>query len=252
MEPLAELDAAMATAWPPAVSTAIEGWLFRFTSGVTQRANSVLACGTPQNLAGTVDEAERFYLSRNLQPRFLVSEASSPAALPEFLVGRGYSPSNATWLLLANVVDVLALLSETDEGSTSVAAELTNEWFDAYWEVESERKGAMAASILRNVLLRPEAPTKFVVAKKAQRVQSVGQIVVDRGLACAQCLATLGWARRQGSANAVLRRLAIEAEIADATKIFAAVEETNEASLGLFDRAGFERSHQYRYYTGPH
>ncbi|MGH9113708.1 MAG: hypothetical protein ACRDZN_15630 [Acidimicrobiales bacterium] len=46
------VDELMANAWPPQVVESVGSWRYRWASGVTRRANSVLAIGE----AGDVDE----------------------------------------------------------------------------------------------------------------------------------------------------------------------------------------------------
>ena len=243
----------MASAWPAARVADEHGWRFRFTEGVTRRANSVLAVGEPDDLAGAIEAAERFYADLEAPPVFYISEASAPVGLSEALEARGYTSSATTWILWSETADVLAATADAPELTLEVAGHAGDAWFDTYWLVEATRRDSAAeAAVLREVLLRPDAPAVFVTARDpAAEVVSmaVGQAVLQDRWACVQCLATRPEARRRGAGTAILSRLAGEADRAGADRMFAAVMADNPASLGLFERASFRRSHRYSYFS---
>jgi N-acetylglutamate synthase len=244
----ADLDELMAAAWPASMSETHDGWVFRFTHGVTRRANSVLVRGEPSDLHGAVFAAERFYEQREARPVFLVSDASAPVSVMEHLVRRGYHAEADTWILHGDSTTVAAKQIEGREWNVHVSEEPGDQWLDAYWSVEAGRKSASDRSIVRDVLLRPAAPSVFVGVGNDDGVVSVGQAVLQGGWACLQCLATSPAGRRQGAGSRVVRQLAAEAADRGATGVFAAVMASNAASLSLFERLALHKSHQYRYF----
>ena len=254
MKRLAELDLLMASAWPAAQVAREAGWQFRFTEGVTRRANSVLAVGQPDDLEAAIDAAERFYAGLGAPPVFYVSEASSPESLADALTIREYTSSATTWILWSETDTVIAATSAIHGWPLDTSSEVGDAWFDTYWGVEAARRfSAAKAAVLRSVLLQPQAPAIFVSARDPERqtgvALAVGQAVIQDRWACVQCLATRPEVRRRGAATAVLSRLAAEAGRAGAERIFAAVMADNPASLRLFERASFRRSHRYRYFS---
>ena len=250
MDRRGELDLLMAAAWPPLLVQQCDGWLFRSTSGVSRRANSVLVVGQPDDMAATVAAAESFYRTLGTEALFLVSDALVPSAVPRYLQGCGFGPSSNTWMLYATTTEVLSAVPATDQWAVRVSPEPTDAWFDTYWVVESTRKpGASAEVVTRNVLLKPDSPAVFVSLSDGDDVLAVGQIVIRHGWACTQCLVTVPTARGQGAAAQILRHLAREAEACGVTRMFAAVMADNEASLSLCRATSFRRSHRYSYYS---
>lgn len=245
--PVAEIDIVMAAAWPPTVVEEHDGWQLRYTAGITRRANSVLAIGTPVDLPGAVERAEAFYRRRDAEPVFLVSDASTPEEVQAFLADAGYRGSATTWMLTAPVTAVTAALPGDDRWQIEVSSRPTDDWFGVYWEVESPRHSREDAHILRTQLMAPDAWCRFVSVRDEDQVVAVGEVVVSDGWGCVQCLATASASRRQGAGSAALRALASEGDGAEAPRVFAAVIADNRASLGLCQRAGFRPSHQYRY-----
>ena len=111
------------------------------------------------------------------------------------------------------------------------------------------RGGPAAEQVLRDVLLRPESPSRFITVGEQRSVLAVGQVVVVGEIACVQCLATVPAGRRRGAGTAVVAALTREAASIGATRVFAAVMPDNDPSLGLFGRLGYAQSHTYRYLT---
>jgi ribosomal protein S18 acetylase RimI-like enzyme len=249
MEDPGELDTLMADAWPAAVVENHGGWLLRYTHGVSRRANSVLAIGSPGSLVEAVEAAEAFYEQRETTPMFQISEASTPAPLADLLTSRGYESSAKTWMMWTTAAGVTSGSPDTDLWQLETTAEPSADWFDTYWSTESDwHRSELEATIIREVLLRPRSPSLFVSARDADgTVAAVGQAVLSKGWACVQCLATRREARRRGAARAVVRRLAADSARAGTERMFAAVMAENTASLDLFRGASYQRSHTYSY-----
>lgn len=81
MQGAALLDELMANAWRPLTEEVRGGWRFRWTQGVTRRANSVLAIGTAEPAEDLVAHAEDFYGQRDATTLVQVTTASAPRGL---------------------------------------------------------------------------------------------------------------------------------------------------------------------------
>jgi ribosomal protein S18 acetylase RimI-like enzyme len=251
MPELAVLDELMANAWPPEVVLWSNGWRLRWASGVTRRANSALVAGGGEHFDDCILAAEAFYRSRGATPTFHVTAASAPPELVRFLLSRGYEPSARTFVEHAFVERVIA---RTGAGAWSVDAtpRANDAWFDAYWEVESLRgRDHGDAVVCRQVLLRPSLPAVHVAVSEGSEVRAVGQIVIERGWAGVQCMATGVAHRRRGAASAVLHHLAREAAMRGTDRMYLAVMADNTAARRLYDAAGFMLSHEYSYFSSP-
>ena len=241
------LDQVIASAWPARHVENVDGWSCRLTDGVTRRANSVRVVGAPADLESAVNLVEAFYQRAQRPPVFLVSDRSAPSEVATALLARGYV-STATTSVLKSTVPA----GETPSRHlhVEVESEPTDRWFDAYMaaEVGGRSEGDVAA--LRDVLLRPSHPTSFVsVAGHDGAIASVGQVVVVDGWANIQCLATMPGLRRQGAGRAVVDALMAQGVLLGAEGFVAAVLADNAASLGLFEKLGFEHSHSYSYFV---
>lgn len=200
-----------------------------------------------------MERAELFYSDRKAPTQFQVSD-SSGVVLSNALTERGYRAKDETIVLWAE----LERLAGPEAGlhtawSMTADDRCGDAWFEVYATVDGGRhRSPDARTILRRVLLAPSLPTRFVAAVDSRgALSAVGQVVVDGGTACGQCLATAPEARRQGAGAAVLAALVEQARLLGARCFAVAVQADNAASLGLCRRVGLHESHRYRYFAKP-
>lgn len=247
-EPL--LDELMADAWPPLVEEQHDGWRYRWTGGLTRRANSALAIGETGSFETLVAHAEDFYGDRGAPTLIHASTASAPPGLGAYLRGRGYRSSARTHVQVADTASVVERTRSRVD--VEMAATPSDEWFATYWSVEAARgRSDHDMALYRDVLLAPELPTVFATASRDGTVLGVGQLVIDRGWAGVQCMATAPGGRRQGAASSVLNGLAREAARAGVGEMYLAVLAANDAAIALYASAGFRTSHDYCYFVNP-
>ena len=207
----------------------------------------MLTVGEPADVGAAIALVEDFYERHAAPPVFLVSDASTPSAVAVELAEHGYVEDAWTWIVHRDVDQSSPRTIRSLGWAVGASDAVTDEWFDAYWAVEEDRRGPDAAQIFRDVLLQPALPTRFVTIGEQRSVMAVGQVVVAGPWACVQCLATVPASRRRGAGTAVVEVLTREAASLGARAVFGAVMADNRASLRLFDRLGYERSHRYRY-----
>lgn len=247
MQAVRRLDELMANAWPPQSEETVGGWRYRWTAGLTRRANSALVLGDGDPTA-LVQHAEAFYRVRGASTLLQVTTASAPPELASYLGSLGYRSTARTLVQVADTREVVArtrsafVLEVTDAPTT--------EWLDLYWSVEVLRgRDDAAQSVYRDVLLAPPLPTVFITASNGSKILGVGQMVIEQGWAGVQCMATGPDHRRQGAASAVLHGLGAAAAERGVQNMYVAVMADNEAATALYSAAGFTTSHEYSYFT---
>jgi ribosomal protein S18 acetylase RimI-like enzyme len=243
------LDVLLADAWPPLEEERDGGWRFRWTAGLTGRANSALPIDGEDRLDALVARAETFYTGRQAPARFLVSEASAPAGLTSTLASRGYRPEKSTVLMIATSTSVSRRLGAA-RPDVRISAVIDDAWFEAYWAVESERgRSDSDRDIYRRILLAPDRPQLLAALWAGDKVVSTAQGVLDGDWCGVQCVATRTSHRGQGAATAVLGALADATGDAGAPHLYLAVQADNQHAISLYERAGFRRSHRYEYWV---
>jgi ribosomal protein S18 acetylase RimI-like enzyme len=217
-------------AWPAFETADIHGWLWRYSGGGSQRANSVSTVDfAGADPARALDEVEARYRARNAIVRLHTYDLSAPAGIIDLLQRRGYRGGETT-LTMAKAVG-----TSNPPDDVEVAPVPSVEWQEVYLGAISESRRNVNAKILGAV---PQ-PCGYFSCRRAGQVISTGLCVADGDFAVIECMATRAEARRQGGADAVLRSLEAWA-IARGVKALAlqAVAD-NTAAIPLYTRFGF-------------
>jgi GNAT superfamily N-acetyltransferase len=216
---------------------------------VTRRANSTLAIGAEGSVEELVAASERFYASRWGAPCIQVSDASAPPMLTDYLLRRGYVPSPRVMTMRISAQQAGA---ETERWPVSLRPVPTDDWFLAFWRVESNTQPlSFAAQVYRNVLLRPSVATWFAAVEADGETIGVCQLVVRGQLAVFQSAATAPERRSQGVFSSIFWHVARQATQMGANELWCAVEEENRPARRLYEHLGFSEKHAYRYFSLP-
>jgi len=217
-------------AWPAFETADIYGWLWRYSGGGSQRANSVstvdFAGGNP---ATALDEVEARYRARDAMVRLHTYDLSAPAGIVDLLQARGYR-SGETTLTMAK-----PLVASDPPADVEVAATANAQWLEVYLGAISESRRSVNARILGAV---PQ-PCGYFSCRRAGQVISTGLCVADGDFAVVECMATRLEARRQGGADAVLRSLEAWAAARGVKTLALQAVAVNAAAIALYTRFGF-------------
>jgi N-acetylglutamate synthase len=228
---LPEIEAAALRGWPALETMAIDGWLWRHTSGGSVRANSVATLQfTGPNAERTIDQMEALARSRSTSVCFAISDVAAPADLDARLAQRGYHRGD-NHVTMAKRVDPNAAAPD----GVTVAATPSPGWLAAYLSGLSLDRRAMAPRILERL---PKSAT-FVAANDGGRIISSGLTIPDGAVASIQCMATLPDARNRGGARRVLAAVQASAAIAGATTLYLQTGADNTAARGLYSSLGY-------------
>ncbi|SEA42142.1 GNAT family N-acetyltransferase, cg3035/Rv0428c family [Leifsonia sp. 21MFCrub1.1] len=100
----AALDRLADRGWPALEREPLGAWTLRASTGVTNRANSVLTAGPVADAVAAVDAAERWYAARPLPAVFQVSPASPPGL--HAVLGERYREQSQTDVLVTERAEV--------------------------------------------------------------------------------------------------------------------------------------------------
>src|SRR6476659_3773141 len=127
-------------AWPAFETADIQGWLWRYSGGGSQRANSVstvdFAGGDP---ARALDEVEARYRARNAIVRLHTYDLSAPAGIVDLLQRRGYRAGETT-LTMEKDVGTCARSADVE-----IAAAPNAQWQEVYLGAISEIRRSVNA-----------------------------------------------------------------------------------------------------------
>jgi ribosomal protein S18 acetylase RimI-like enzyme len=244
------IETIAANAWPAAEVERCGGWRLRSTAGVTRRANSVWPNEDDGawTLEAKLAHVEAFYAARALPAIYQICDAMQPAQLDETLAARGYAAAAHTFVqttTLAMMEERLPSLRHYPAFEVEVSEEFDPLWFELYCEAEevSDHAAAMRQAILERI-----APVHgFVTLRRAGESIAAGMGVVEAGWLGVYCMATRPAFRRQGAARAILRTLAIWAQLHDAQQAYLQVMVNNTGAQALYAGAGFITVYRYHY-----
>ncbi|HZA01282.1 MAG TPA: GNAT family N-acetyltransferase [Hyphomicrobiaceae bacterium] len=236
---LARIEAAAVRAWPALETADISGWLWRFSNGGFQRANSVSALAFDgDDVEAAIEEAERRYRTRHAPTQFQVSDVSAPPSLVARLAARGYREHDPCITLAKLVVP-----DAVTPACVILAADPTDEWFALYASSITADRSSAAPRILAKV----PPPRAFALTHRAERPISTALGVADGDLCAIQCLATADDGRRQGGASEALAAIESWARRHGCRWLYLQTGVTNIAAMTLYKKFGFVEVGRYHY-----
>jgi GNAT superfamily N-acetyltransferase len=217
-------------AWPALETAVTGGWLWRYSGGGSQRANSVstvqFSGGDP---AVALDEVEARYRALGAPVRIQTYDLTAPEGLTDLLQARRYGEAETTITLMKHVTvrDLPPGIEIAEAGDAA--------WRNIYLGAVTESRRATNAKILDRV---PQ-PCAWFACRREGRVISTGLCVADGDLAVVECMATRADARRQGGAQAVLGGIEAWAAARGARALALQVVAANPPAFELYRGYGF-------------
>lgn len=254
--PIVQIETLAARAWPATETVELDGWRLRHTAGVTKRANSVWPNGSPSTndaLAAKVDTVERFYAARNLPARYQICPVAQPAELDHHLAEQGYRAVSRTAVQVGTVPAVLSRttpLRQQPDFAVEISETFDEAWFAAYAHFAEEDPAGMTTR--QTILQRIEPATGFALLQIQGQPAAVGLGVVEAGWLGIFCMGTAPHFRRRGAARAILRTLALWAQLDGVEQIYLQVTASNTPARSLYESLGFETLYHYHYREQPH
>ena len=229
-EDLRHIERLHVRAWPALETAIIQGWLWRYSGGGSQRANSVSTVDfVGSNPADALDEVEARYRARKVAVRVHTYDQSAPAGIADLLQVRGYGTGETT-LTMAKAVG-----PPNPSADVEVAAVPSVEWREVYLGAISESRRSVNARILGTV---PQ-PCAYFSCRRAGQVISTALCVTDGKFAVVECMATRAEARRLGGAGAILRSLEAWAAAQGARTVALQAVAINTPAVALYTQFGY-------------
>jgi ribosomal protein S18 acetylase RimI-like enzyme len=236
-EILTAIEHAAVRSWPALETADIDGWLWRYASGGSQRANSVSTLAfTGTDVETAITEAERRYRANGSPCWFTVSEVSAPHDLDERLAALGYAKGEEHLTMAKEVSARTAIPADVE-----LADNPTPEWLSVYLTGLNPNRKAIAPTILAGL----PAPRTLIACSRGGAVVGTGLSVADGELASVQCMATLASARRNGCARSVLAAIEAWAAGQACRRLYLQAEAANIAAIALYESFGFRVAGRY-------
>jgi len=229
-ETLRAMERLHVRAWPAGESAAIDGWLWRWSGGASQRANSVSTIDFDGDDPGAaVDRVESLYRAKGAPARFHTYDLTRPAGLAAILEQRGYGAGETTLTML------MAAQPGAMPADVALSPDPSPEWLAVYMDAITASRRTVNREILRRV---PDSRT-FISVWRDGQVISTALGVVHGPHAVAECVATRADQRGRRGADSAMLALMVWARSLGAHTVGLQVVAVNAPALALYRRLGF-------------
>ena len=206
-----------------------DGWILRFASGYTMRANSVtpLYSGT-KDLIEKINRCEKIYRDFNLRPIFRLANTLQLVTLDRTLSKLGYLQQDNVSVRVKNITQNYNLAPGLD---ITVEPELSQEWLDRF--VHAANLPVQHWNTMANMLDLIPHPTCYAYLKDRHRFCSCALGVLENNYLGIFFLVTAKSQRRQGYASQLISAMENWGYNNGATKIYLQVETENQTGINL-------------------
>jgi GNAT superfamily N-acetyltransferase len=232
------VEEACLNAWPALREVLLDGWVLRFSEGLTRRANSA-------NPLGPVSEVdlrgcETLYRRLGLPTIIRVLSLIDPS-VDDRLAKAGYTGEGESCVLYGPIEDVEAA-RDPDVG---LLDEPTPEWFGAMAVLQNHSSDQ--AATYRRIVGQLAIPAAFAALSDEGGIVALAYGALHNGLLCYESVITDRLRRRQGWGRRIIKALAAWARDQGAVGVCLEVEAHNAAARALYDAIGL-KTELYRYH----
>ena len=236
--------------WPSKHYYFLNGWILRFTKGVTSRANSVFPIqytGTQKTLDNDIGLVEKAYNAHNLEAVFTIPDFHEPKNLKEKLLKRGYQSYDHT-IALGVKIDEIHSKTINDNFDYHIFNSRIKEISDflakfSKWNEEEQ-------NFIQEINQRIIIPNKCYMLTKYnnETIGTLLAVLVPQGYLYIGDVFVHPDYRRQNIAISMLIRLIDEWAVANKVKyIWLQVERNNIKALNLYQKFGMKKLYNYYY-----
>lgn len=234
-------------AWPALREIVLDGWLVRFSEGLSRRNNSA----NPLSALSTVSEAViaeaiSFYRRHERPAIFRVPSIACPAA-DEALAKAGFSAEAETCVLHG----ALDGLDTTSDPAVTLLPRADRTWFQAMSALQGHT--ADQAHTYRRIIGSISVPAVFAaVPGEDGRLAALAYGAIHSGMLCYESVVTDARQRRRGHARRVVTTIARWAKAQGATDACLQVVAENTPARTLYDQIGLTtETYRYHYRRAP-
>jgi N-acetylglutamate synthase len=240
------VEAVCFNAFPSLKQAILDGWLLRFSKGVSRRANSANPLHPGFTPAHAVIEQIEAVYRRQGQPTIFRVPAFLSEALDTPLTERGYGREGETCFLYGP----MDMVPAAPDPTVKLSAEPSPEWLAAM--AEFQRHTEAHRSVYRRIVEAVAVPAAFAELRIDGRLAALAYGAVSDGLLCYESVITDAARRREGLGWRVIASLAAWAREEGARGLCLQVEASNTPARALYDRFGLKTElYRYQYWRQP-
>ena len=225
--------------WPAREHEMLGDWALRAHGGITGRANSAMAVGSPGvPLPDAIDAVREWYVSRDLPPLLQLPLADPVNAE---MADLGWERLHVTIVQVAPIAPLLAAMAPRDDLQVVLEAVPSATWQSLMHDLDTDDTESHL-----QILTGPER-VGFATLFKGDEPVGIGRVSVEGTWAGVTSVDVAPSARRQGIGSAVMRALLTWAQQQGATESYLQVRAANPAALRMYAALGYVTHHPYNY-----
>jgi N-acetylglutamate synthase len=229
-------------AWPALREVLLDGWLLRFSEGLTRRANSV----NPLRPVDRADLRVCELIYRRLALPTIFRVPSLVPSVDEALGEAGYTREGESCVLYGPIKNMKA----AHDPDVLVLSHATPEWFAAMAALQNHTGDQ--AEIYRRIVAQIAIPAAFAALSATGEITALAYGAIHNGLLCYDSVITDRRWRRQGHGRRIITALAAWAKGNGAEGACLEVEAGNIPARALYDSIGLNRElYRYHYRREP-
>lgn len=245
------LQEILMNSWPADHYYFLNGWILRFTDGVTSRANSVF----PLNYTGhlnyldrDINIAEKAYKAYNLPTIFTIPDFFEPINLDIKLLERGYQQLGCLTHTMIASIQELRNKTINKEFSYMFYSERVKE-FSSFLAKHTKRnqEAQNVLDALSNRIIVPQK--RFILAQYENKVVGTLMGILDpHGFLYIADVVVDPNVRRQNIATSMFFKIVNDwAILGGVKKIWLQVEVDNKEAMNLYTKLGLKTAYRYYY-----
>ncbi len=225
-------------AWPALREVLLDGWLLRFSGGLTRRANSANPLGPVAQAAR--HDCEALYRRQGLPTIFRVLSLIDPS-VGEELAAAGYTSEGESCVLYDDIQGIEA----ASDPDVRLLPRATPEWFTAMAALQN--RTIEQAEAYRRIVGQIAIPAAFAALSMEGDIVALAYGAIHNRLLCYESVITDSRQQRRGYARRVITTLAAWAKEQRAEGACLEVEAGNQPARALYDAIGL-KTELYRYH----
>ena len=237
--------------WPAKHYYFLNGWILRFTDGVTSRANSVLPInytGSSKTCEKDIGIVEKAYKTFNLPSIFMMHDFYEPAELDDILKARGYIQYGPTTNVMSIPIEEMVFKSINKKISYNLYNERVSQFSEFHGKFS--KRSIENQKVLEAIASKIKIPQKiFILAKYQGNAVGALMSVIDAlgHLSLTGLLVNPEFRRERIATSMIYKLIEDWAKIKGAKIVWLSVESDNNAAINLYNKLGLNKIFSYYY-----
>jgi GNAT superfamily N-acetyltransferase len=237
------VEEACLNAWPALREVLLDGWVLRFSDGLTRRANSVNPLRAVAHAA--IRHCEALYRTQRLPTLFRVPSLLD-RSVDERLAAAGYTSEGDSCVLYREIANIAA----NSDPDVRILERPTPEWFAAMAALQNHT--LEQAGTYQRIIGQILVPSAFAALVVNREIVALAYGALHDALLCYESVITCRHRRRRGYGRRIVAALAAWAHENGAKGACLQVESGNEPARALYDAVGLKQElYRYHYCREP-